>query len=313
MDEIKSEQVSLEMKRQFLKDCKIPIQIVIEPYFSYFLDQLEKQYKSRTQYNHFIKTINDCGGFEKFELASKATREGAIDYILSKPEYQDFKDDPLTQYKAISFPRKNALLKTDNVGKKFVSIDLKTANLQSINLYNKSILGDSETYNDFISKFTEHEYFKKSKSIRQVIFGLCSPKKQENIQKFIMSKVKNALTSLGLKETNIYAASPDELIFEYDCLTNFKDFLLDDQVKPFKFHIQVFDLKNIKDSIPVYLKVFDKEMCDNLDNDIEIKGGHNKYIIEVVKYIEGKEKHKNDLVFLDEGRIAFYQEHLILK
>ena len=292
-------------KRQFVKDYKLPIQVVQEPYFSYFLDLYEEDYKSRTRYQLLVDTINHYGSLDAYLNAARKVRENAIDFIEDQPAYKELSKDKLESFDINNFSRKNNLYNQDNAGKTFVSIDLVTANLQSFNLYDKSILGESETYNDFISKFTDSEYLKGSKQIRQVIFGSLSPKKQQRIQKFIMVKVRNALVKLGLNPNDIQASSPDELVFEYHQLENFLEFTNNEEIKDFKFHIEVFTLENIREDIPTFIKRF-----KNKDG-FEIKGGNNKHMAEIIKYVKGLEHHPYDLVFFDEGRIAHYSEKLI--
>ena len=292
-------------KRQFVKDYKLPIQVVQEPYFSYFLDLYENEYKSRTRYQLLVETINHYGSLDAYLNVFHEVRKNAIDFIEAQPAYKELSKDKLEAFNIKDFSRKNNLYNQNNANKTFVSIDLVTANVQSFNLYDKSILGYSETYNDFISKFTDSEYLKGSKQIRQVIFGSLSPKKQQIIQKFIMVKVRNSLIKLGLNPNDIQASSPDELVFELDNLKNFSEFLNDESLKDFKFHIEVFTLENIREDIPTFIKRFKNK------EGFEIKGGNNKHMAEIFKYVKGIEHNPYDLVFFDEGRIAYYSEKLI--
>jgi len=294
-----------ETKRQFIKDYELPSQVVQEPYFSYFLELYEEDYKSRTRYDLLIKTVENLGGLKEFISASRKAREQAIDFIADQHGYKELVNDKLEHLNSSTFSRKENLYNQDNVGKTFVSIDLVKANVQALNFYDKSILDDSENYKDFISKFTDLEYLINSKQIRQVIFGSVSPKKQQKIQKFIMGLVRDSLVRIGLNPDDIKASSPDELVFEHCHLENFESFVDDETLSDFKFHVDVFELENIRSDIPTLIKRF-----KNKDG-FEIKKGNNKHMAEIIKHVKGIELHPFDFVFFDEGRIATYSKRLI--
>lgn len=295
-------------KRQFIRDYKLPIQIVDDEYFDYYLDLFQKQYGSKDKYDLFIYTLSQFDTLEDFKNESQRIRQKAIDFILSRESYKSFSKDPLDDY-FFNIGYKENLYKNDNIGKSFLSIDLVQANIQAINHYDKSILENSRTYKEYISKFTDLEYFKNSKQIRQVIFGSLSPKKQQKIQKWIMGTIKKEIILLGIEEDIVAATSPDEIVLHIDNISKEKkDSILDLlQIKfnQFDFHIEEFKLENIKDGIDCYLK---KSLNENK---IEIKKCNSKIIPEVIKFLEGKELNEKDLAFLDEGRVAFYTKPII--
>lgn len=66
---------------------------------------------------------------------------------------------------------------------------MKKANFTALRHYNKDIVGGKDTYEDFLGMFTDENYFKESKYIRQVIFGNVNPKRQITYEKFLMDKV----------------------------------------------------------------------------------------------------------------------------
>jgi hypothetical protein len=84
-------------------------------------------------------------------------------------------------------------------GKYFISLDHVTANFNALKFYDPSIVLHCANWQELISKFTELEYFKRSKYFRQIVFGHLNPKKQAIISKFITSEVYRALSSkLGM-------------------------------------------------------------------------------------------------------------------
>lgn len=291
-------------RRQFVRDFKLPIQIVEDGYFEYYLDLYQEHYGSRDKYNLLIETINAFGSLDAFIEESKRIRKEAVDFIKSQPAYLSFEKDNLTEYRS-DFKQRINLYNHTNKDKEFVSIDMVKGNVQSLNYFDKDIL-HADTYEEFMSKFTEHEYFVKSKQIRQVIFGNVSPKKQQNIQKYIMNVVKSKLIEQGVKESDIFAASSDELVIDGRFSDLCREVLELEEMKCFNFHLEIFKLEEIKETLPVFIKRF-----KNKDG-VEIKMGNGKYMAEVVKYIKQEPLHDYDLYFFDEGRIAKYVEPIIL-
>lgn len=295
-------------KRQFVRDYKLPIQIVDEEYFQYYIDLYQNQYQSRDKYNLFLQTLSQFETLEDFKNESRRIRQDAIDFISSKESYKSFSKDPLDDY-FLNIGYKENLYKENNIGKSFLSIDLVQANIQAINYYDESILDGSKTYQEYISKFTDLEYFKNSKQIRQVIFGSLSPKKQQKIQKWIMGSIKKEIILLGVSEEIIAATSPDEIVLKLDHVSkDKKDSILEIlkvKFNQFNFHIEEFKLDNVKEGVECYLK-------RSLINDkIDIKKCNSKLMPEIIKFIEGKDINEKDLAFLDEGRIAFYKKSII--
>lgn len=73
-----------------------------------------------------------------------------------------------------------------------------TANFNALKFYDPSIVLNSANWIEFVSKFTELEYFKRSKYFRQIVFGHLNPKKQATISKFITSEIFRVVsTALG--------------------------------------------------------------------------------------------------------------------
>lgn len=291
-------------RRQFVRDFKLPIQIVKDGYFEYYLDLYQEHYGARDKYELLIRTVEEFGSLEAFVEESRRIRVEAVDFVKNQTAYKRLEEDRLTDFKC-DFRQKINLYNNHNVGKRFVSIDMVKGNVQSLNFFDKEIL-QADSYNEFMDKFTKHDYFKQSKQIRQVIFGNLLPKKQQNLQKFIMSLVKERLVQKGVKEEDIFASSSDELVLNGDLFELCKEVLKEDELSDFNFHLELFTLEQIKEDLPVFIKRFENK------SGFDIKMGNAKYMAEVIKYIKQEPLHEYDLCFFDEGRIAKYAEPLIL-
>ena len=101
----------------------------------------------------------------------------------------------------------------ENAGKVFVSFDLVKSNIQALNYADKEILFNSDTYENFIKRFTDSKYIARSKYFRQVVFGQMNPKRHITIAKFLISKVYETLRAHGL-DWELVAVSSDEIVFE---------------------------------------------------------------------------------------------------
>lgn len=291
-------------RRQFVRDYKLPIQIVKDGYFEYYLELFQEHFKSQSRYDLMLETVNFFGSLEAFNNEAKRIRHEAIDFVRANEVYAQLEKDKLTSYDC-KFEYKINLYNQLNIGKTFVSIDLVKGNVQALNFYNKEILGNSDTYEDFMKKFTEHEYFIKSKQIRQVIFGNLLPKKQQKIQKFIMGIIRDELIKNGMNENDICASSPDEIVFELDAFKDFQKVLDSDIIKALNLHVEIFKLEKISDDVEGFIKVFQNK------EGIELKKCNAKFMPEIIKFLKKEPLNEKDLCFFDEGRIAQYSQPLL--
>lgn len=61
---------------------------------------------------------------------------------------------------------------------------MKSANFQALNKVDRDILLNSDTYEDFIYKFTDSQYIANSKYFRNVVFGMMNPKRHITVEKY---------------------------------------------------------------------------------------------------------------------------------
>ena len=102
-----------------------------------------------------------------------------------------------------------------NQNEYFLSVDLVSANFQALNFLDPRLVHECNNYYEFISKFTDLEYFKNCKLIRQQIFGKLIPKIQLYAEKTIMRLLLNEIDKLDIFDLkiakNLYLLQ-DELI-----------------------------------------------------------------------------------------------------
>jgi len=300
---------SHKLLKRFIKDYKLPIQVVQEPYFSYFMNLYDDQYRTKENFKLLKDARSQFDSDDEFLAEYYKIRDNVINTIKLLPEYKTYNEIDMKEYDIpnYNFP-KHDIFNMGNINQYFISIDLKKANFQALKWWNDNIILGSNTYDEFLSKFTTLEYMKGSKYLREVIFGNMNPKRQIKIEKHINNLILEYLTTNGLFDTkDIKMFANDEIIFQlsaYD-LENYNN--LSDIIRSkigFDVDIEVFQLKNIKGSSKYFVKEFINKqgyelMCIPLIYHAQVFKKYNKLSL-----------NKNDLVFFYENQVCKFIEPL---
>ena len=237
----------IALRRRFVKDYNLPINVVDSPYFEYYMDLYD--WFPKKEYQSLVEEIDTKFGgninlwLEEYskirdEIITKI--ENSEGYkLFNNLELKTLKLSELTSMKLKNVPDLN-IYNQSSIGKMFVSIDLKKANFQALKYINPSIVFNAETYEDMIDMFTDgrNEDFRTSKYTRQVIFGKLNPKRTITVEKYMMSMVYDTINECIEKvfaESKLVAYKSDELIYEV------KDDNLDDidvSLKNFEYLIE---------------------------------------------------------------------------
>lgn len=208
-----------ELYKRFVNDNNLPIPILRDDEsFFYYINLYEDLYGSKTLYENVCNEIavSHNGSGEEFLNDYSSTRDNIIKDILAHPKYVDFIEADMSKFnvsdKLKSVSRGN-VYNEENIGKVFLSIDLKEANFQAIHYYDKSIVKGEKTYSEFVSHYTSSEYFQNSKYTRQVIFGKCNAGRQITIEKHLISKFYDEFT-YDTDKFELVKFNNDELVFE---------------------------------------------------------------------------------------------------
>ena len=183
------------------------------------------------------------------------------------------------------------------MGKKYVSIDLKMANWQVLKKYDPDFINElGDTYSDLLNKFNIHPIFHQSKHFRQYIFGNVNPKRQVRAQRVMIQDLINALSNHNLKVEFI---KWDEVIYSYDNVNQIK-FL--EEIDSDLFRVKLFSVKLVEDfRIHTYYDFSDNE----IDSEIVGCNGH-KYFILLKKWILNEPLDIRDLYFRNDGDLAIW-------
>lgn len=234
-----------DLANRFVSDYKLPIQLTDEKYFFYFLNLYEKDYKSLTKYRELCKLINERY-YESPKLFLEKyyeVRDNIIKTVENSEAYQKFNTMDMSCF-AIQNKKNitsNNIYNETNVGKLFVSFDLKKANFQALRYVDPEIVMNVNTYENFIHKFTDLGYIAESKYFRQVIFGRMNLKRHITVEKYIIDKIYEELVNV-YKMENCVSMSNDELIFDVTGKDEFEVKMSSEIKKRFIKSMMNFDL-----------------------------------------------------------------------
>lgn len=232
-------ELSEKLKQRFCKDQNLPIQVYKEPYFTERI-KLFDAYERYCDFTEMMITKFNADEQSYFTYYNDL-KDRMINYIKESEAFKSLnqanihKDFPfINHYSAI---KKGDAYKDTNIGKAFISIDMKKANFNALLHYGKEIghpfipeegKNINESWRNFVGMFTDIPYFTTSKYIRQVVFGNCNPKRVINYETYLMenflsqvqfkdeaSKVvplRSQLTMPLFSNDDIYSICSDEII-----------------------------------------------------------------------------------------------------
>lgn len=206
------------LAQRFVNDMNLPIQVIDEETFMYWIALYEKDYQSETLYNELWEEIDEeyNGDASKFLDAYYEVRDNVIKTVTESEAFKKFNESDFSWCKVETplNPKHKELYNVENIGKRFLSFDLVKSNIQALNYADKEILMNSLAYDDFIGIFTESRYIAKSKYFRQVVFGQMNPKRHITIAKYLISKVYELLRDNKIIDWDLVCVSSDEIVFE---------------------------------------------------------------------------------------------------
>lgn len=302
-----------KLKQRFCKDMGLTIQIFKEPYFSERLEMLGYTEK----YERFRQLVAEKfeNNEEKYFEYYNSLKDKIIDFIKESEAYKE-----LTFYNrnkhTVTNIRQSDVYKVPNIGKSFISIDMKKANFSAMVQFGLSHgydFYDSYDYEKFMRQFTDVEHFIESKYIRQVVFGNCNCKGQVSYEKELMTHVMyRLLEELELSEEAVYSMCSDEIILYAEALAG-KEEKLHEVLSIYKFPLKVetFTL-SVVTSAEEGAEVHNGNIYSYIKNltsgERELKCIDPVNVPFVIKLINGRTVTDSDLVFFHNGRLARFLE-----
>lgn len=324
--------ISNGMKKRFVKDTGIPIQIFEEPYFTYYLDLYDKIYNTRSKFELLQNAITSVGGEEQlFEhrdhiigriLTTIREREGYK--VFDAPKFDP--NIPITK----EFGRRD-LFTDDHDKHSFFSIDLRQANFQCLYRFDPAIFEGAKDFTSYIQRYTNIPHFIECKSLRQLIFGNLNPKRQQSFQRAMMEDVLAPLINrIGLTPNDAFFVSSDELIIRYrhgtdydiseawSCYERIASILWSHFINnhiDIRINIELFDVHKLH---PQNMFVKHVRIADPRVTSLSLKQP-NRFILrlvpahfvpQLIRYVEGTELTDADLLFYYERMLCRWMEPL---
>lgn len=312
--------LSNKLKRRFVNDMMLPVHVFEEPHFSRHMEAIDKHYGSMEKLGLLIDMLVDLGDDAEnkmFALSSKLQND-IVSAIQATPAYCEWRDEKISPYKYQNSGIPRASIYTpSNVDKRLVSIDLAEANFASLWLQSKDIVLGFDSYAEMVGSFTKYEYFKRSKHIRQMIFGSLCPSRQQTLWRVTMDKIVTVLRSeaVGIETAQLLMLSNDEVIFEVchdeeatklvERISVALESTNETSSISRRVKIDVFDLRDIKGSDK---KFYVKEHIHPRVGKVEFKTVPSYFFMQAFKRYVGLPIEVGDLIFYHDGVPAFFAQ-----
>lgn len=238
------------LAQRFVNDYKLPIPIMGSKIFVYHLNLYEKEFGTLSKWERLWELIDKRfkGNPEAFLNEFYAARERIVTEIPSTEAFEKFNNMDMSAFPVENLkPKHKNVYNEESIGKVFVSIDLSKANFQALNYVDKNILGNCETYDQFIMKYSDLYYIRESKYFRQVIFGKMNPSRHTTVEKHMMCMVHNLIKEEFPNLTTLDVFCSDELVYEVGDTVHAPDLaLLTKKVREklgIKVHAELFTLE----------------------------------------------------------------------
>ena len=254
-----------QFRSKFVKDYQLPIQVVQSPYFEANLKLLEDDCGANTKYLLLLETVRDKfdGNMQKFLEYRHSVEDQILSYMLNSEAYKEFNSDKSTIPSETPIVGSPELYTKEQCGCFFISYDMVKANFQALRYANPAIVKDCDTYEKFIEKFTDIEYFKYAKQLRQVLFGKLNGKRTSSIEKHISNLFAKELAKRYEGKFKLYSIKTDEIILKFlGPEEEFKKLVVNNEefngfhfrVNKFKLTSKDFKRSNSDKNITAYIK-----------------------------------------------------------
>ena len=307
-----------QFRSKFVKDYQIPIQVVQSPYFEANLKLLEDDCKANTKYLDLLETVRDKfnSNMQKFLEYRHSVEDQILGYILNSEAYKAFNGDKSTIPSETPIVGSPELYTKEQCGCFFVSYDMIKANFQALRYADPAIVKDCDTYEQFIEKFTDIEYFKHAKQLRQVLFGKLNGKRTSSIEKYISNLFAKELAKRYEGKMKLYSIKTDEIILKFlGTEEEFKKLAVNnEEFKGFRFRANKFKLVskdfkrgNSDKNLTAYIKEDYLNGCKRTLHCVP-----DAYYPQVYKLLNGWELSDSDLVFYYDHELAKFMYPLEL-
>lgn len=310
-----SKELTPKLRQRFCKDWNIPVKLFVEPYFSERLAVYNQQTFVAHLLGEFVRLVGQCGGEQEYFTLYNEVKNKAIQFLNDSEEMMFFsRSEDMNKYAVrTQFPT-NDIYKQTFIGKTFISVDLVKGNYTALRHYNPAIVGNTDSYEDFMAMFTSEPYLQGSKYIRQVIFGNVNPKRQVTYEKYLMGEILNDLLEQGIvPASSVVFFSSDEFVLDADGFTaetieKVREVAAKHKADGINNRVEHFVLRFIKDT-ETYVKEF---LTGEAAGTLDFKCMTSLMMPFIFRAVYGNPANENDNVFDYEGRLAKWLEGITI-
>lgn len=289
------------LKKRFCQDYGYDIRIYEEPYFSDRLALYDNQFKTLSNWNSFMLSLSDFDSKDDFFAAYDLAKTNAIKYIIESDAYKNFIACDSTEWQKSPYLSlsKNGMFYSNVIGKSFFSISIKDSNYSSLRYFSKSIVDNTDSWKEFISKFTDTKSIINSEYIKEAVFDNCNIKRIRNYTKFVMSKLLEQLLDGVIDRASIAKFTHNEIVLDSNNLDIVDVVSKFEQETKIPFNIESFTI------IGVYkngnLRGFAKKYVNNA---IKFIGVHHVDMPAILRTLNNEPIQDSDLVFEYKGELS---------
>jgi len=296
--------LSNKIKQKIRKDYNLPIQVFTENEWNYFVSLYSDDFDIPNIIKMVEEAIKVFGNEETFNAYTHKIQDEIIAKLQSTDAYLKFQTDVMPIPPILDVKCNRNIYSPIYCDKRLVSIDIRSANFISMRHYDAELVLNCESFEELVSMFTDIEYLKKSKSIRQVIFGNLNPKRQQKIQENFIKTIVNDFNK-EVSDAEFCVVGSDEFYWtnppldltdeqlESNILELIQKIGLDTSI----FRVTVLTMSRLWDK-PFYV------LNDHKTNKKTLKGVPSTHYAQAYKMMHNLPITDNDLIFQYEGQLA---------
>lgn len=296
----------------FVEYTNIPFPCTLPEYLPYYVDLFDPLYNTKYLWNLFLEEFNTNLRRKSVETMVKLRK-----FLEDSKEYNDAINNKVEN--SVKIIMRKDVYNLENVGKYFLSIDIKSANFTVLkHICPLLFTTDNPSWYDFIKQFSDSEFIARSKFFRELFFGLSGfVHKARCYQEQFMDKIYNLINCYCDEEKMILKMKAgDEIVYEVsdkfnnDNIKKIMDLIGSDICKD--LHFRVFRVDQIHNK-KYFLKTFIFNTDVDTDTDtyslkskIEFKNVPKNLVAQTIKWYMKQPITKPDLMFIHDGMVARY-------
>jgi hypothetical protein len=302
----------------FVKYTRAPFPTVDPAYVDYYIKLFDPLYDTKNMWELYVDEFYKLNIQKESSDTSRKIRE----VFEKNSEYIELINKKLT---GPEIKLRKDVYNLSNVGKYFLSVDIRTANFTVLRNNCPSLFTSEDgtllSWSEFVNQFTKSKFIQKSKYFRELVFGLTGfMSKAATLQEIYMDSVHNLIVKFFDEQMipmNLKMKAGDELVYElsdYNILLDQINILIE-YIKSNQYvdlHFRIFRIDQIENKSFI-LKTFihNTDWVDGtvktFKQMVEFKTVPKYFMPQIIKWYNKEPIIDADLIFTHEGILAQYK------